>query len=200
MIIDPFRFVIPVVNAGWNPDDKSAHVTLSGSNRTMESDGTLGSVRAITSRAAGVLYFEVTTDSSYNSGETSNIIVGICDDAMSLTVNPQWGAPSGKYVGAMGNSFYCNDATGSLGTHAGSGWAPTNGVHTAGFVITFATRTVEFFDNGTSRFSTTWSAGPSEMFPFATGTNGGGLSRLVLRTMASEFLQSIPVGATAWDS
>lgn len=185
--------------AGWNPADKDGDVTLSSGNRAMQASAQ-GSVRAVSSRSAGHLYFEIATDAAYTTANATTVYAGLADSTMSLTVQPIFGSPGGKWVAVRGNSQYGADPSGLIGTHAGAGFGNiSDGVHTVGFEVVFATRAVTVYVDGVSMFTANWSSGGGAMYPFA-GTSGAFTTgHLVLNTTTSEFLQSIPVGASAWD-
>ena len=104
----------------WNPSDKGASVTLTGSNLIASVSGTAsGTVRSIDRVASGKTYFEVTFTT------VSNITAGIATAAASLTT----GATQ-TYTATVANN------TGSVAVNGAS--LATLGAITAGSVVCFA--------------------------------------------------------------
>jgi hypothetical protein len=136
-----------IVNAGaagpavaWNPADKSANITLSGSNLIATATNTAWKqVRADASKAAGKWYWE------YNIGVTgSNQIVGISESGDSVNTYPGGTAVSYGYrttgqkynnaaASAYGNSYTNGDVIGvALDLDAGKIWFSKANVWQAG--------------------------------------------------------------------
>lgn len=188
------------VNEGWNPADKHAEITLSGSNKIAEmlngSAADFRSVRAAQSKSSGVLYFEVALAAAYSSGTAASLAAGVCDSAMQLTGDPIFGALSGNRAHTRANGQYGNQGghVGSLSTSFS-----TNGAHTLGLVADFSTRTLTFYFDGVNAGSTTWASGSAAMYPSCSiGAGSSASGGWTLRLTAAEFAQSIPPGASAW--
>ena len=85
-----------MANTAFNPSDKSASVTLSGSNLVATGTGALGSVRALENQVSGKFYWELTFTTVVNSSTG----VGVANAAYPLANSI--GAGSGNGVGSAG--------------------------------------------------------------------------------------------------
>ena len=194
---------VTIADLGWNSADMAAGLSLSNSSHTVQQNtGNLGTgwigVRAVTSRSAGLLYFELV------GLETSNDeYIGIADASYVLASGNQ-----PIFGGAAGHWAFIRESNGQVGNdtvgYAGFAGTPPTGTNVWGFAVNFTTRTVSIFLNGTYVFATTWGAGAAAMFPcvvylqsLLTAPDSTD-SKMTLRTAASEFTYAIPTGYSAW--
>lgn len=80
-----------------NPADKSANVTLSNGDLTAKTNGTIGSVRAVTGKSSGKYYIEALVDLLSTPQQWG---IGFCNSATSLAV------VIGKDTGQANNFSY----------------------------------------------------------------------------------------------
>lgn len=187
--------------SGWNPADKDALITLSSGDLIADGTGSSGAypgVRSVVGKSVGTLYYEISVGAGYLDANNSLYYAGIGDAACALIgAQPVFNALGGPYAITRLNSQWGTDA-GSSGASGPN--IPTDGAHTLGFKATFSTRVLTFLLDGSSIGTLTWGSGAASMFPIAYfETASGPTSGLRLRTKSTEFLQSIPVGATAWE-
>jgi len=195
----------------WNPSDKSANVTLSGSNLVATSTGA-GAVRSIgNSYSTGLIYFEIDV-----TAQTSDLSIGIANAAETLSNAEQLGSTTNS-VGCYtefndGELFLNNSALIGGGGASGS----ILGVHAFAFDFTasppevwwsapnFRASSVPWNKSGTANPSTLTggvvltgiSAGPY-MIAFGTDASGGSVT---LATGSGGFSLAVPSGFTGWDA
>jgi hypothetical protein len=149
------------IYATWNPSDKGASVTLSGSNLVATFTSTPAAVRATIGKSAGLWSWE--------------LIVGV------TVVGPTTGAATSS---AALNNYIGSDAAG-FGYYGSNGIIYTNGAfgglnstYAVGAVITcllnMESGTLRFKANGT--LQTAYFSGLSGTFFPAAGQSGGGTS------------------------
>lgn len=188
------------VNQGWSPADKNTGVTLSNGNLTAErTSEAFPAVRAVRGRSAGKFYFEVATSGAYDSAASASLYVVIGSGSCDLSAQFIFGTPGAAYAAWRGNAQY-GTQDGSLGTHAGLGWAASSGVRWAGIAVDLDTREATLYENGTQRNTVTYGTGGGTMYPLLSYGDGhsGAASRVTLRLRTSEFSGSIPSGFEAW--
>lgn len=180
---------------GWNPADKSSHITLSNSNKTMAGDGTLGGVRGAVGNSSGIKYFEIGIASDYDNGDANGFYAGLYDITADITAQPVFGAAGGFWGAIRFNSQYGDDS-GFSSNFAGGGLS--SGAHTLGFQANFTTRTLSMYLDGTLKFANAIWGSATTMYPFASSATLS-TGAMTLRTKSSEFLQTPPIGSTAWE-
>lgn len=114
LLVEEWAVVIPPPFTSWNPGDKSANITLSGSN--LIATGTaaaLNGMRAVDRQATGKFYWEITV----NTGTTGNDTVGVASQVMSLTANMTSTGAGGYYtaLGRGGGVFVNGAVVGGIG-------------------------------------------------------------------------------------
>lgn len=182
--------LVPAAGGGtvvtWNPSDKGASVTLSGSNLIATGGATAyttNSVRATAGKSSGKHYFEA----RLNSTTASNYqMVGICASTASL---------SGFYLDSSGYAYY--EQTG-LKYHTGTGSA-YGAAYAAGDVIGVAfdasAGTIEFFKNNVSQGVAYTGIAAGTYYPalaFYTTAQFTG------RFKTADFSYTPPTGYAAW--
>ena len=158
----------------WNPADKDADVTLSGSNLTAALTANSGSVRGTLGVSSGTMYFEVTL----NNGDPGSIYIGCANLSMAITALPGQDLNS---VSRFSNQMLSN----GISIAAIAQPVLTNVV---GVLIDATARTINFYLNGTFQYQATSAAVPSgTLYPCI------GLDKIVLNvSLTANF------GATAF--
>jgi hypothetical protein len=147
----------------WNPSDKSANITLSGSNLVSTlANGTEGMVRATAQAPAGVCVFEVTAGANSNTAITAGV----------GTV----AAPVGGFPGDGTTSYGYSFQTGNLLYNAGNaqtgGVALSNG-QVLGIIIDIPNNKLYFFVQGVLQYTQSHSLG-STLYAMTGGQSIGG--------------------------
>lgn len=191
----------------WNTTDATTYWSLTNSDKTasrLVDAGSWRMVRGTTGHASGKWYFElVTVDTVGNSG---NWMLGVANAGASAATYPG---------GAAYGLGLRNDLSFSSGGQftAGTGSLLTSSATTAGeaygFAIDADAGKLWLAHLGTWKNSGDPAAGTNAsyvftpatvgaIFPAVGGSGGGTVSKITLRTKASEFAYSPPSGFSAW--
>lgn len=183
----------------WNPSDRDADITLSGSNLIASSTGAAaqGSIRATLGRSTGLYYFEARIDAIGNAF----ILVGAAK--ASFTVSGQYlGEPAAVesvgYFGVDGTALF-SASGGAYGTTYTTG-------DVIGVAINFTTGKIWFSKNNTWQNSGDPVAGTGQAWAGITGEYFPALSmftntyQVTGRFKVSSFTYSPPTGFSAWES
>lgn len=184
----------PPTPQGWNPADKDADVTLSGTGNvtaTVVSSGTQqGAVRSVTGHSSADAtdwYAELTI-----GGTGGNVIVGIATSSASIAFYPGADANGRGYYGQNGQK-----QDNGLGTAYGATFTSGDVI---GIRFNTSTGTLTFYKNGASQ-GTAYSGGALSSgtwyLMWGPGTTGAATRACTLNTGQSAFA-SAPGGVTAW--
>lgn len=176
-----------ITYATWNPSDKSANITLSGSNLVATCDGTawFRGVRSTISQASGKHYWEYTI-TTWTSG-VSVMSVGIGTTSATLS----------NYVGQDNNAWgWYNDWTSSkIRKNAVDLNSPTAFAQgdVIGIALDLTWNTVSFYKNNTLAYTATSVSGT--LFAMVSCYN---LASVTANFGASSLTYSPPGGYNAW--
>lgn len=186
---------VPAVT--WNPSDKDADITLSGSNLIASANAmaTQGSLRATLGRSSGLYYFETRIDTAGNAF----VLVGAAKASFVVT-NDYLGntIDSVGYFGVDGTRFWNGSAL-AYGTAFTAG-------DVIGVAINFTSGKIWFAKNNTWQNSGDPVAGTGEALSGLSGEYFPALSfftntyQATGRFKTASFTYSPPTGFSAWES
>lgn len=183
----------------WNPVDKHANISLSGSNltATKTTSDALRSVRATKGINSGKRYFEVRMDSGNTTADFC--LIGVANSSADLST----------FIGANVNGWaYYQDTgekyTNNIAAAYGTSWVNTNVI---GVAYDADSGKVWFSKNGTWQNSGDPAAGTGEAFSGITGFIFPAISLYAItsgahvmtgRFILSSFTTAPPSGFSAW--
>lgn len=175
----------PGAAQGWNPADKGAGVTVSGTGDTIASStANDDAIRSVTSHGnSGDWYAEMTI-----GGADGNVLVGIGTSGAAIVVYPGVDSNGLAYYGHTGQKY-----TSNAGSAYGATFGPGDviGVRLNAGVLTF-------YKNGASQGAAFSGLGAGPWFlMWGPGTSGAGTRTCTLNTGQSAFA-NLPSGAAAW--
>lgn len=184
----------------WNAADKHADIVLSDSGKLARNTAILGAlrgVRGIVGKTTGTHDFELATEATYASGDSTEVYAGVATAAVSLAGQPIFGSLGGQYASFRGNSQWGSD-TGGGGTYSGSGWAAANGVCVVRLRVNADAHTVDIYDAGGHRGQMTYSDPVgAPVYPWVQMADLSGTG-VRLRLLAGEFTLSVAGSIPAW--